>query len=75
MRVCKCTVRFSDRRGIERSAQVEAASTYDAACRAWAKFKSSTGTEEESYKTQEFIVEVQEDPSWSGGSTETAITI
>jgi hypothetical protein len=29
---------------------------------AWAKFKSSEQTEEESYKTEEFIVEVHEQP-------------
>jgi hypothetical protein len=29
---------------------------------AWAKFKSSEQTEEESFKTEEFIVEVHEEP-------------
>jgi hypothetical protein len=60
--VRKCTIRFSDRQGIEHSTQVEAASLFEAACRAWAIFKSSEQTKEESYKTEEFIVEVPEDP-------------
>jgi hypothetical protein len=41
---------------------VQASSVYEAACRAWAKFKCSEETEEESYKTEEFIVEVHEEP-------------
>ena len=62
MRVCACTVRFRDRRGVEHSTEVRAASVYEAACRAWAAFKSSEQTEEESYKTEKFIVEVSEEP-------------
>ena len=58
----KCTVRFVDRRGVERSTRVQAASTYEAVCRAWAAFKASPDTEEESYKTQEFIVVMGEEP-------------
>jgi hypothetical protein len=58
----KCTVRFIDRGGIQRSTIVQAASTYEAVCRAWAAFKSSPDTEEESYKTKEFIVEVRDEP-------------
>ncbi len=61
-RVCRCTVRFSDRRGFEHSTEVRAASVYEAACRAWANFKAAEETEEESYKTKEFVVEVQQDP-------------
>jgi hypothetical protein len=61
-RVCACTVTFRDRRGVQHSAEVRAASVYEAACRAWAIFKSAPETEEESYKTDEFIVEVREEP-------------
>jgi Co/Zn/Cd efflux system component len=61
-RVCACTFRFCDRKGVERSAEVRAASVYEAACRAWAVFKSDQGTEQESYKAKEFVVEVQQDP-------------
>jgi len=35
---------------------------YEAVCRAWAIFKSNEETDEESYKTKEFVVEVQQDP-------------
>jgi hypothetical protein len=61
VRVCACTVRFRDRRGIEHSTEVRASSVYEAACRAWANFKSAPSTEEESFKTDEFIVEMHED--------------
>jgi hypothetical protein len=61
-RVCACKVWFRDRRGREHSAEVRAASVYEAACRAWAIFKSKPETEEESYKTDEFIVEMNEEP-------------
>jgi hypothetical protein len=61
-RVCACTVRFRDRKGVEHSAEVRAASVYEAACRAWATFKGDAGTEEESYKTKEFVVEVHQEP-------------
>jgi hypothetical protein len=61
-RVCACTVRFSDRKGFEHSTEVKAASVYEAACRAWANFKSANETEEESFKTKEFVVEVHQDP-------------
>jgi hypothetical protein len=62
VRVCACTVSFCDRGGVKHSAEVRAASVYEAACRAWAKFKSSAETEEESYRTEEFLVEVREEP-------------
>jgi hypothetical protein len=62
VRDCACTVRFRDRRGVEHSTEVRASSVYEAACRAWATFKSSEQTEEESYKTEEFIVELREEP-------------
>jgi hypothetical protein len=62
VRICGCTVRFRDRRGVEHSTEVQASSVYEAACRAWATFKSATETEEESYKTDEFIVELHEEP-------------
>ena len=46
-RVQRCTVRFSNSHGVERSAEVEAASVFEAACRRWAKFKSSDETFDE----------------------------
>jgi hypothetical protein len=61
-RVCACTVRFCDRKDVEHSAEVRAASVYEAACRVWAIFKADAGTEEESYKTKEFVVEVHQEP-------------
>ncbi len=61
MRVCACTVRFRDRRGVEHSTEVRASSVYEAACRAWANFKSSEQTEEESYKAEEFVVDLWEE--------------
>jgi hypothetical protein len=36
---------------------VHAATVYEAACRAWSKFKLNEETFEESFKTEEFIVE------------------
>src|SRR5713226_8434117 len=59
-RVQRCIVRFCNRHGVERSTQVEAASVFEAACRGWAKFKSSDETYDESFRTEEFIVEVHE---------------
>jgi hypothetical protein len=61
-RKLKCTVRFIDRRGIEHSTDVKATSLFEAACRAWANFKSVDESAEESYKTDEFVVEVHQDP-------------
>jgi len=61
-RMCACTVTFRDRRGARHSTEVRAASAYEAACRARAIFKSAPDSEEESYKTDEFIVEVHEEP-------------
>ena len=61
-RVQHCTVRFSNTNGVERSAQVEAASVFEAACRGWSKFKSSDETFDESYRAEEFIIEVHEAP-------------
>jgi hypothetical protein len=58
-RVCACTVRFCDRKGVGHSAEVRAASVYEAECRAWAIFKSDQGKEEESYQAKEFVVEGQ----------------
>jgi hypothetical protein len=57
MRVVPCTVRFVDRQNKVHSVQVQAATVYEAACRAWSKFKLNDETFEESYKTEEFIVE------------------
>jgi hypothetical protein len=54
-RVCACTVRFCDRKGVEHSAEVKAASVYEAVCRAWAIFKADQGTQEESYRAKEFV--------------------
>jgi hypothetical protein len=45
-----------DRKGFEHSAEVKATSVYEAACRAWAIFKSSGETDEESYKAKGFVV-------------------
>ncbi len=61
-RAQRCTVRFSNIQGVDRSAEVEASSLFEAACRGWAKFKSSDETFDESYRTEEFIVEVHEIP-------------
>lgn len=61
-RVQRCIVRFRNNHGVERSAEVEASSLFEAACRGWAKFKSSDETFDESYRTEEFIVEVHEAP-------------
>jgi len=60
VRVCACTVRFRDRRGVVHSTAVRATSVYEAVCRGWAIFKKSVETEEESYKTDKFIVELDE---------------
>ena len=60
--VQRCIVRFSNGRGVERSAEVEASYVFEAACRAWAKFKSSDETFDESYRTDQFFVEVHEPP-------------
>ena len=61
-RVQRCIVRFSNGLGVERCTEVEASSLFEAACRAWAKFKSSDETFDESFRTEEFIVEVHETP-------------
>ncbi len=61
-RIQRCTVRFSNSYGVERSTEVEAASVFEAACRGWSKFKSSDETFDESYRTDEFIIEVHEAP-------------
>lgn len=37
---------------------------FEAACRGWAKFKSSDETFDESFRTEEFIVEVHEAPKF-----------
>ena len=57
MRVRSCLVRFVDRQKLEHSVQVEAATVYEAACRAWSKFSLDDYAREESYKTDDFIVE------------------
>ena len=59
-RMQRCIVRFFSSHGVERSAEVEAASVFEAACRGWAKFKSSDETFDESYRTEEFIIEINE---------------
>lgn len=58
MRVIACTVRFVDRQNKQHLVTVEAGTLYEAACRAWSKFKLNDETFEESYKTEEFTVEV-----------------
>jgi hypothetical protein len=59
-RAQRCIVRFSNAHGLEHSTEVEASSLFEAACRGWAKFKSSDETFDESYRTEEFIIEVHE---------------
>ncbi len=59
-RIQRCTVRFSNAYGVERTTEVEASSVFEAACRGWAKFKSSDETFDESYRTEEFMIEVLE---------------
>ena len=61
-RVQRCTVRFSNGQGVERLTDVEASSVFEAACRGWAKFKSSDETFDESFRAEEFIIEVHETP-------------
>jgi hypothetical protein len=61
-RVCRCTVRFSDREGFEHSTEVQASSVYEAVYRAWAKFKAVEETKEESFKAKGFTVEVHQEP-------------
>jgi len=59
-RVQRCTVHFSNGQGVERLTDVEASSVFEAACRGWAKFKASDETFEDSFQTEEFIIEVHE---------------
>ena len=61
-RVQRCTVHFSNGQGVERLTEVEASSVFEAACRGWAKFKSSDETFDESFRAEEFIIEVHEPP-------------
>jgi hypothetical protein len=53
MRVVPCTVRFSGRQNKQHSVRVEAVTLYEAAYRAWSKFKVNDETFEESYETEE----------------------
>jgi len=64
VRICACSVRFRDRRGVEHSTEVRAGSVYEAVCGGWAIFKRSGETEEESYKTEKFIVELREQKTY-----------
>jgi hypothetical protein len=57
MRVVACMVRFVDRQNKQHSVTVQAVTVYEAACRAWSKFRLDDETFEESYKTEEFIIE------------------
>jgi hypothetical protein len=61
-RVQRCTVRFANVHGVDRSTEVDASSLFEAACRGWAKFKTSDETFDESYRSEEFIIEVGEAP-------------
>lgn len=61
-RVCACAVSFRNRGGIKHSTEVRATSVYEAACRAWARIECSAETEEMACKTEEFLVEVRDDP-------------
>lgn len=51
------TVRFSNSDGVERSTKVGTASLFEAARRRWAKFKSKDETFDESFLTEEFVIE------------------
>jgi hypothetical protein len=53
-----CTVRFVDRQNKRHSVTVEAATVYEATCRGWAKFKLDDEIFEESFKAEEFTIEV-----------------
>jgi len=59
-RLRRCTVHFSNGQGVERLTEVDASSVFEAACRAWAKFKLSDETFDESFRAEEFIIEVHE---------------
>jgi hypothetical protein len=63
--VQKCTVSFLDRRRIRHSVDVQASSSYEAVCKAWAIFRSVDLTAEESYKTEEFRVDIDERKSFT----------
>jgi hypothetical protein len=63
--VQKCTVSFLDRRRVRHSVDVQASSSYEAVCRAWAIFRSVDLTAEESYKTEEFRVDIDERKSFN----------
>jgi hypothetical protein len=65
LRVQKCTVSFLDRRRIRHSVDVQAASSYEAVCKAWAIFRSVELTAEESYKMEEFRVDIDERESFA----------
>jgi hypothetical protein len=62
MRVLSCTVRFFDRKKLEHSVQIEAGTVYEAACRAWSKFNLDDYVGEETYKTDDFVVEAKDKP-------------
>jgi hypothetical protein len=58
----RCTVRFLDRKMAEHTTEVQAATLYEAACRAFANLKAHTEVIDEVYKAHSFIVEVHQSP-------------
>jgi hypothetical protein len=58
----RCTVKFIDRKIAEHTTEVQAASLYEAACRAFANFKAQPEVVDEVYKAHSFIVDVQQSP-------------
>src|SRR5580704_11893815 len=57
MRIVACRVRCTNRQNKEHSVRVEGATVYEAACRAWSIFNLDDYVREETYKTDDFIVE------------------
>ena len=58
MNVRSCVVWFTDRQGKRITAEVQATTVFEAACKAWTKFKLlGQDVLEESYKADYFLVE------------------
>jgi hypothetical protein len=72
-RSCKCEVSFVDTQGKKHSRTVVAASTFEAVCRAWAQFRASPETCEDSFRTKEFCVEVPQLPKRYNVNSETLL--
>ena len=58
----RCTVKFIDRKMAEHVTEVQAATLYEAACRAFANFKAQPEVVDEVYKAHCFIVDVHQKP-------------